>query len=164
MNYVLLKDTREMDWPDHPWLPYIPNDWHIAVATLPTGDFTLQGAEDGAVIERKAVSDLLGCMGAGRERFERELQRGRYCGRFIVIVEGNYSDLIAAARGLSINAIIGTLAAWQRRYCPFFFAGDVATAVAFALRFLSQPYNEALDVVRRVQRVQRNTIKELVSA
>lgn len=163
MNFTLLRDTREPEWDEHPWHKHIPEPWCIGSATLSTGDFALEGAEDSAVIERKAITDLLGCIGSGRERFERELQRGRYCGRFIVVVEGSYDDLLGAARGLHINAIIGSLAAWQRRYCPFFFAGNVETAVAFALRFLSQPYSESLDVVRRIQRVHRNSTQALVS-
>src|ERR1700682_226746 len=160
MTFTIVRDTRELDWPDHPWLPFIPEDWRVSSATLSTGDFALEGAEDSAVVERKAVADLLACIGSGRERFERELQRGRYCGRFIVVVEGSYEDLLGAARGLHVNAIIGSLAAWQRRYCPFFFAGNVETAVAFALRFLSQPYSESLDTVCRIQRVNRNAEKQ----
>jgi hypothetical protein len=47
----------------------------------------------GAVVERKTVNDLLACIGRERERFERELKRGRYVGRFIVIVEGTSKKL-----------------------------------------------------------------------
>ncbi len=163
MNFTLLRDTREPEWAEHPWRRHVPEPWRIGSATLSTGDFALEGAEDSAVIERKAVTDLLACIGSGRERFERELQRGRYCGRFIVVVEGSYDDLLSAARGLHANAIIGSLAAWQRRYCPFFFAGNIQTAVAFALRFLSQPYSESLDVVRRVQRDHRHAARALAA-
>jgi hypothetical protein len=48
---------------------------------------------------------VCGTGGAGRERFERELKRGRYCGRMVVVVEGSLSDVYVAGRGLHHNAI-----------------------------------------------------------
>ena len=64
-----------------------------------------------AVIERKTPSDMASCIGANRERFEKELKRGRYVGRMIVVIEGTLADVCAASRGVSHNAIVGTLAA-----------------------------------------------------
>jgi len=43
------------------------------------------------------------------------------------------------------NAIIGTLAAWQRRYAPICFAGSVETAAKIAESFL-------LGQVKEIQR------------
>jgi len=78
-------DTRE-PWP-RPWADYLPKGWKIERATLETGDLALTALPDGAVVERKTAGDLIGCMAAGRKRFERELARSRYAGRFAVAVE-----------------------------------------------------------------------------
>jgi hypothetical protein len=86
------------------------------------------------------------CLGGERERFERELKRGRYCGRMIVVVDGSLSDVVVAGRRLHHNAIIGTIAALTLRYCPFVFAGSERIAADFAFRFLAAQ-------VRDVERV-----------
>ena len=44
---------------------------------------------------------------------------------------------MASGRGLHHNAIIGKLAAWTLRYCPFVFCGSERIAADFAFRFLS---------------------------
>ena len=98
---------------------------------------------EAAVIERKTPSDMASCIGANRERFEKELKRGRYVGRMIVVIEGTLADVCAASRGISHNAIGGTLAAWTLRYCPFVFAGSVQAAADFAFRILAAQVRDA---------------------
>jgi len=131
---TVLFDTREPN--PHPWEPFLPKGWAAKSGALETGDIALACLPEGVVIERKTASDLAGCIGASRERFERELKRSRYCGRFIVVCEGTLSDVGLASRGLTENAIAGTLAAWTTRFCPFVFAGSVAAAADFAFRAL----------------------------
>ena len=46
-------------------------------ATLPTGDYCIKGGESLVAIERKTSNELIGCLTGGRDRFERELYRGR---------------------------------------------------------------------------------------
>jgi len=46
------------------------------------------------------------------------------------------ADVLQQARGINPNAIIGTLAAWQRRYACFCFAGNVETAAKIPEAFL----------------------------
>ena len=41
-----------------------------------------------------------------------------------------------ATRGIHHNAVVGTLATWTRRYCPFVFCGSDRLAADFAFRFL----------------------------
>ena len=56
----------------------LPLDLHplrVEVAGLDTGDYSLKGLEHLVAVERKGLSDLLACIGTGRHRFERELQR-----------------------------------------------------------------------------------------
>jgi len=128
-------DTREPE--PHPWLPYLPEGWRITSDTLETGDIALAALPEGVVIERKTPSDLAGCIGKGRERFERELRRGRYLGRLIVVVEGDLRDVVQAAPGIKPAAVIGSLAAWTARYAPFVFAGGVKAAADFTFRALA---------------------------
>jgi ERCC4-type nuclease len=114
---IVLLDTRE-PWP-HPWQPLLPEGWVLERAALETGDLVLASHPHGAVVERKLPGDLASCIGVNRERFERELRRGRYVGRMVVIVEGSLSDVAVAARGVHHSAIIGSIAAWTLRFCPF---------------------------------------------
>jgi ERCC4-type nuclease len=132
---TLLFDTREPD--PHPWARHLPEGWCIVRGTLETGDIALARIPEGVVIERKTPHDLVGCIGASRERFERELRRGRYVGRFLIVVEGSLEDVQRAARGIHPNSIIGTLAAWAVRFCPIIFAGSTAGAAEFAFRALA---------------------------
>ena len=46
----------------------------VIVGTLPTGDYSVQGLEHVLTLKRKRLSDLLGCIGQQRERFERKIQ------------------------------------------------------------------------------------------
>ena len=92
----LLVDTRE-PWP-HPWAAHFSANLELERGCLETGDLCIAALRDGAVVERKTVPDLLGCIGKSRERFERELKRGRYVGRLLVIVEGTLADVLQQAR------------------------------------------------------------------
>jgi DNA excision repair protein ERCC-4 len=138
---VLLCDTRE-PWP-HPWAALSPEGWVLERASLETGDFCLASHPHGAVVERKTPGDLAACIGAGRERFERELRRGRYAGRMVIVVEGSLSDVAVAARRVHHNAVLGTLASWTLRFCPFVFAGSQRLAAEFAWRLLAAQLPEA---------------------
>src|SRR5260370_30850848 len=68
---VIVVDTREQE----------PLSFHRLKAvcgTLISGDYSVAGLEELFAVERKTVSDLVGCcMGENRERFERELHRLR---------------------------------------------------------------------------------------
>lgn len=148
MNVIF--DTREPS--PHPWEQFLPAGWTFESGTLETGDVALSCLPDGVVIERKTPGDLAGCIGSSRERFERELKRSRYCGRFIVVCEGGITDVMIAARGLHRNAIVGTVASWTIRYCPFVFAGTVAAAADFAFRALQSQ-------VRDIERASKSIFK-----
>lgn len=83
------------------------------------------------------------CIGARRERFEKELRRGRYVGRMIVVIEGALAEVCTASGGISNNAIMGTLAAGTLRYCPFVFCGSQREAANFAFRLLAAQVRDA---------------------
>ena len=121
----------------------ISQGWEVERGRLETGDIALTALPEGAVIERKTASDMASCIGANRERFDRELKRGRYVGKLIVVVEATLADVCSASRGVSHNAIVGTLAAWTLRYCPFVSAGSVEAAAGFAFRLLAAQVRDA---------------------
>lgn len=75
----ILIDTREQ-------APY-SFETESETATLPTGDYSLEGGKDLIAIERKSIDDLIGCLTSGRDRFERELHRGRSLDYFALIVD-----------------------------------------------------------------------------
>jgi hypothetical protein len=91
-------------------------------------------------------------MTSARERFERELGRCRYLGRFVVVVEGGLPDVLAARRQMSETSVVGTLAAWQRRYTGFFFAGSIRIAAEFSFRFLA---GQIAEIQRSYQKIQQ---------
>ena len=129
-------DSREPSNP-HPWERYLPEGWSIECAALETGDLCLQSHYDGAVIERKTPGDLASCIAAGRERFERELKRGRYCHRLVVVVEGSLSDVVVAASGIHRNAIVGSIAAWTLAMQPLSSPAPSESRQIFGFRFLA---------------------------
>jgi hypothetical protein len=51
--------------------------------------------------------------------------------------EGSLSDVVVTGRKLHANSIMGTLAAWTLRFCPFVFAGGQRLAADFAWRLLA---------------------------
>ena len=130
--------------------------WESERARLETGDLALAAIPEGAVVERKTPSDLVACMTSARERFERELLRSRYLGRFVVVVEGSLEDVLASRRQMSEASLIGTLAAWQRRFTGFFFAGTIKTAAEFSFRFLAGQ-------VAEIERAYRSINKQALS-
>ena len=142
----IIVDTREPA--PHPWRRWLPAHVTLESAALDTGDFAVAGLPDAAVVERKTVSDFLGCLTSNRERFERELARSRHVGRFVVIVEGTLSDCIRARGGLSEASLLGTVAAWSRRFCPILFAGTERHATELAYRFLAGQITEGQRIVK----------------
>src|SRR5271155_38776 len=95
MDFMILIDTREQ-------APLAFGDIATERATLVTGDYSV--VADGVdlrgvvAIERKSVSDLLGCIGGQRERFERELQRLAQLRFRALVIEATFSEVAAGTR------------------------------------------------------------------
>lgn len=86
--------------------------------TVPIGDYSIPGLENHIGIERKELNDLIGCLTTGRDRFERELFKGKALDYFALVIEGNLSD-IANGRYMSEmepKAAIQSLLAFSIRY------------------------------------------------
>lgn len=112
----ILIDTREQ-------LPYqfeTPSE----VGTVPVGDYSVAGLEGCISVERKSLDDLVSCLTAGRERFERELHKGRALEYFCLVIEASLSDLINGRYRSDMNpkSAIQSLLAFSVRYrLPVFF-------------------------------------------
>mgnify|MGYP001051472481 CR=1 FL=1 len=69
-------------------------------------------------IERKSIDDLIGCLTTGRERFERELFKGKALDYFALVIEASLSDLINGRYRSQMNpkSAIQSLLAFSIRY------------------------------------------------
>ncbi|MDL2317075.1 hypothetical protein LJC59_08395 [Desulfovibrio sp. OttesenSCG-928-A18] len=113
----------------------------VEVGTLDTGDYSLTGLTDRVAVERKSLPDLVACLGRGRERFERELQRAAALDAFAVAVEASWSDLATGQYRSQLNphsACQSVLAFTARYRIPFMFAGSRAGAEYITWGFLRQ--------------------------
>ena len=110
----------------------------VEVGGLEAGDYSVRGFERRVAVERKSLSDLVGCLSGERERFGRELARLRGYDCAAVVVESPAHDLRAGR----YRSKLDPAAAWQsvlafsmRYRVPFIFCADRADAedVAFHL-------------------------------
>jgi len=114
---VILTDTREQ-------LPYSFNT-PSETGALAVGDYSIVGLEDHIAIERKTLDDLIACLTTGRERFERELYKGKALDYFALVIESSLSDIAAGRYRSKMNAhsAIQSLLAFSVRYrLPVWFA------------------------------------------
>ena len=89
----LLVDTREQ-------APLVFAHLPSAPAALQSGDYSVRGLEDVFAVERKSMSDLVGSLKSGRQRFMRELHRLRGFSFARLLVVGTAQELAAlVARG-----------------------------------------------------------------
>jgi ERCC4-type nuclease len=123
-DITIIIDTREQD-PLRFTLP-------VERGTLTTGDYSMKGLERFIGIERKSPDDLTGCLKNGqRERFERELSRGRGLDYFALVVEADMSALAAGEYRSAMlpKAVMQSLLCFSVRYrLPIFFCPGRAYA------------------------------------
>jgi DNA excision repair protein ERCC-4 len=106
--------------------------------TLTTGDYSVLGLEGLVAIERKSLSDLLGCVGVSRERFDREVQRLLAYPARALVVESSWVDIEAGEWRSKITpaAVIGSLLGWVALGLPVIMAGDHHRAGRYVSRLL----------------------------
>ena len=117
---TVIVDTREQ-------APYDLSPMGAVPETLATGDYSVRGLEDLVCLERKSLEDLLGCIGHGRARFMRELQRMRAYPSRAVVIEAAWADLEAGnyRSRIAPKAACHSVLSWMTRYAvPFMFAGN----------------------------------------
>jgi len=122
---IIKVDTREQDP-----LPF--TRLKTRSGTLITGDYSIIGLENLFAVERKSISDLVGCcVGQNRERFERELHRLRGFRFKKLLVVGREDDIHLGRYRSSISpkAVLATLSAFEIRYdVPVVFASTASLA------------------------------------
>jgi len=97
------------------------------VGAIPIGDYSICGLENHIAIERKELNDLIGCLTNGRERFEKELFKGKALDYFALVIEASLSDLVNGHYRSEMNpkSAVQSLLAFSIRYkLPIFFAGS----------------------------------------
>jgi len=112
----ILTDTREQQ----PYKFETPSE----IGTVPIGDYSIFGLENHIAIERKELNDLIGCLTTGRERFEKELHKGKALDYFALVIEASLSDLINGRyrSQMTPKSVIQSLLAFSIRYrLPIFF-------------------------------------------
>ena len=98
----------------------------VVRGTLTTSDYSIVGLENHVAIERKSLPDLIGCIGAERERFERELKRMQAYPVRAVVVEATWAELLAGGWRSKVTpqAATGSVLAWIGDGIPFLFVGS----------------------------------------
>lgn len=113
---------------------------------LDTGDYSLDGLESVAAVERKELSDFIGCCTFGRGRFERELSRACSMRRLWVVIEGNFSQIAGHQYRSEANpeSVIGSIAAWECRFDPvrFVFASNRQSGQRITAKLLTRAWKE----------------------
>lgn len=107
---------------------------------LDTGDYSVIGFEkDEICVERKSLSDLLGCVGKDRERFEREVYRMLGFKSRLVIVEASWDDILTGNwqySKLTPAHVTGSIIGWMERGVQFFFHSDRKVLSNFVGNFM----------------------------
>jgi ERCC4-type nuclease len=118
--FVVVIDTREQ----HPYTfegiiaAGRPVEVSTITAALKSGDYSIVGHEDHIAVERKSLQDLYGTLTAGRERFERELQRLAEMACSVVVVEASWHEIADPPFPTKTNpaSVVGSILAMQQRF------------------------------------------------
>lgn len=135
-QFTAIIDTREQTPLD---LQYkLGHRLNSETGTLYTGDYSIKGLEHHVAIERKSLDDLMGCIGKGRDRFEREIIRLKSYPVRGIVIESTWSQIelgIYRSR-VKPNAAIGTLMGWIAQGIPITMSEDHQRAGIFVARML----------------------------
>lgn len=140
----IIRDSREQ-------LPYAFQGPHfrgveVVPGTLKTGDYSIEGLEDQCACERKSLPDLISClMGDNRQRFKRELERGRELQSFAVFVEAPWVWVCTGeyeSNMRPISAVMSILSMAQEFNVGFFFCGTRAATEFAVYGYLRQFWND----------------------
>lgn len=106
--------------------PFDLSPYKTEPATLCTGDISIIGMEDSIRIERKNFADLVACVAAERERFEKCISRLLMFKYRSIICEGSMMavELRQYRSQVHPNAILGSIRSWQMRGVSVFMAGS----------------------------------------
>lgn len=110
------------------------------VVGLPEGDYTLEGVQHSAIIERKSLNDLIGSLTYGRNRFFRELHRmDSYDLRAIIVDDASWGDLFngnyrsQASPDSMVGSVMSIIVDFKM---PIIFCGDRKMAAKIVRKLL----------------------------
>jgi DNA excision repair protein ERCC-4 len=143
VTLCIIQDTREQ-------APYtfscITPPPLVEVATLASGDYSLKGLENQVAVERKSLIDAFGTFGAGRDRFERELERLAQLRFAAVVIERDFDTIVKrppARSRLKPKTVIRSMAAWGIRYgVHFYWLPNRAAAEKWTFILLERFWND----------------------
>ena len=160
----VIVDTREQ-------LPYnFKKEKHIQIVRekLATGDYSLKGHTDRIIIERKTLTDLLGVIGNGRDRFKRELQHLKdNCEFPVLLIEGSVSDIfdkyaLPFESKIHQNSVIGSLISWSVKFgVQIIFAGNRAKGELITAKYLTK-MNEIISDKKTAKKNKKSRAKDVV--
>jgi len=130
---VILVDTRERQ----PWEFAGPTE----IVGLDVGDYTVRGLEHLIRLERKSLSDIIGCITTGRERFKRSLRRMQAYRFRGIAIECDWSAITSGTYRSNVNpaSVTGSLISWSLDFdVPVWLLGNREAAESFAGRWLSK--------------------------
>lgn len=130
-DVTIICDQREQ-------LPWDLSPMKSELGTLATADYSVKGLEHAIAVERKSLDDFLGCVGQGRERFDRECQRLLAYQTRAIIVEASWDELCRGEWRSKITpqAAQGSALGWIAMGIPLLFAGSRNHAEKAAARLL----------------------------
>lgn len=109
-------------------------------ATLVTGDYSVKHLENIVAIERKSLTDLIGCIGKDRERFEREVQRLLAYPVRCLVIEADWAEIEMrqwpAISKIEPKHVRGSILGWQAAGLPVCLAGNHRRAGELVSRML----------------------------
>lgn len=105
---------------------------------LDTGDYSVEGYESRICVERKSLSDLVGCVTHGRERFEKCIKRMQQFDCAAIFVESDWCQIDLKRYHGRTNplSIYGSLMSWAGRDINIIFTGDRQRAGVLIARYL----------------------------
>lgn len=130
-SVVAIVDTREQQ-------PLALSPLQMEVATLDTGDYSIKGLEHVVRVERKSLQDCIACVGAERERFDREVQRLLGYPIRVLVIESSWPQIEQGGwRGkVTTEQAIGSLLGWQAAGLSIHMCGDHERAGKHVARLL----------------------------
>jgi DNA excision repair protein ERCC-4 len=155
----ILIDTREQ-------MPFLFTgfDAETEVVGLPIGDYSLPGFTDRVAVERKELNDLIACLkNDSRDRFERELARGRHYDLFVVVVEASLADVSQGRyrSDMKPQAALQSIITFQVRYrTPFIWAGSREGAEYYTYWLLQKFLYEVEQRYQQAMKGQNNGARE----
>lgn len=119
------------------------------VQGLTTADYSIEGFEDHVAVERKSLEDLYGTIGAGRDRFERELQRLSELKVAHVVIEATWPQIVGSPpkrTKLPPKTVFRSINAWEQRYPTIHFhaMGSRVLCEHKTFRILERFYQESM--------------------